>query len=83
MYVPSHAFTIYDGGVAREAPLSDAAHDLDFIFDRKDLVTQRGGDKGEMLNPNEYGEFVAKYNALSETEREQSFLRRYHWKSCV
>ena len=78
--VPSHAFTIYDGGVAREAPLSDAAHDLDFIFDRKDLVTQRGGDKGEMLNPDEYGELVAKYNALSETEREQlflSFLRRY------
>lgn len=78
--VPSNSFTIYDGGVAREAPLSDIAHDWDFLFDRKDLVTQKDEDKGEMLDPSEYKELVAKYCGFSEAEREQTFLatlRRY------
>lgn len=78
--VPSHSFTIYDGGVARESPVSDVAHDWDFLFDRKDLVTHREENKGEILHPEEYGELVVKYSSLSASEREQSFLsllRRY------
>ena len=51
--VPLHSFTLYNGGVAREAPLSDVAHDWDFIFDRRDLVTQRREDEGEILDPRE------------------------------
>ena len=78
--VPLHSFTLYNGGVAREAPLSDVAHDWDFIFDRRDLVTQRREDEGEILDPREYDQLVDKYSSLSEVEREQtflSFLRRY------
>ena len=79
--VPSNAVTIYDGGVASQAPLSDVAHDWDFLFDRKDLVTGRDGDKGEVLDPAEYEQLVAKYCGLTEGEREQAFLsilRCYH-----
>ena len=78
--VPLRSFTLYDGGVAREAPLSDVAHDWDFIFDRRDLVTQRREDEGEILEPREYDQLVGKYSSLSEVEREQtflSFLRHY------
>ena len=79
--VPLDSFTLYDGGVAREGPISDVAHDWDFIFDRRDLVTQRREDEGEMLDPDSYSKLVDKYSALSETEREQTFLsilRRYN-----
>lgn len=79
--VSKASFTLYDGGVARQAPLSDVAHDWDFIFDRRDLVTQRREDEGEILYPNEYSRLVDKYSSLNETEREQtllSFLRHYN-----
>jgi hypothetical protein len=82
--VPLDSFTLYDGGVARRAPLSDVAHDWDFIFDRRDLVTQRREDEGEILDPQEYEQLVDKYSSLSEAEREQtllSFLRRYNLAS--
>ena len=82
--VPLDSFTLYDGGVAREAPLSDVAHDWDFIFDRRDLVTQRREDEGEILDPQEYTQLVDKYSSRSEVEREQtflSFLRRYNLTS--
>ena len=78
------SFTLYDGGVARQAPLSDVAHDWDFISDRKDLMTQKREDEGEILDPDEYNKLVDKYSSLSETEREQtflSFLRRYNLTS--
>lgn len=72
--VPSAAFTIYNGSIARKAPLSDAAHDWDFLFDRKDLITGMEEDKGEMLEPEEYTALVTNYNSLSGEERERSFL---------
>ena len=78
--IPSTAFTVYHGMIARKAPLSDAAHDWDFLFDRKDLITGRVEDKGEMLEPEEYASLVKKYNTFSGTKRERSFLtllRRY------
>lgn len=82
--VPLDSFTLYDGGVARQAPLSDVAHDWDFIFDRRDLVTQRREDEGEILDPLEYKQLLNKYSSLSEVEREQtflSFLRHYNLTS--
>ena len=82
--VPLDSFTLYDGSVARQAPLSDVAHDWDFIFDRRDLVTQGREDEGEILDPLEYKQLVDKYSSLSEVEREQtflSFLRRYNLTS--
>ena len=78
--VPLNSFTIYDGGVAREAPLSDVAHDWDFVFDRKDLITGREEDRGQLLEPSEYEDLVARYSELTEMEREHTFLsllRRY------
>ena len=72
--VPSNSFTIYDGGVALEAPLSDVVHDWDFLFDRKDLITGREVDRGQLLEPREYGELVARYSELTETEREHTFF---------
>ena len=72
--VPSSSFTVYDGGVAREAPLSDVVHDWDFIFDRKDIVTEREADRGELLEPSEYHTLVARYSELNEDEREHTFL---------
>ena len=78
--VPSTAFTVFNGMIAREAPLSDAAHDWDFLFDRKDLITGRKEDEGEILEPEEYAVLVKRYNSLSGKEREDCFLsllRRY------
>lgn len=60
--------------MATQAPLSDVAHDWDFIFDRRDLVTQRREDEGEILDPHEYKQLVDKYSSLGEVEREQTFL---------
>ena len=79
--VPLDSFTIYDGGVARAAPLSDATHDWDFLFDRRDLVTQRREDEGEILDPAEYRKLLDKYCTLDERERERTLfaiLRRYN-----
>ena len=78
--VPSDAFTIYHGGIASGAPMSDVAHDWDFLFDRKDLIMGRAENEGEILDPTDYTSLVSKYNALSSAEREQtflSFLRRF------
>ena len=72
---------IYNGGIAPCAPLSDAVHDWDFLYDRKDLITMNGYDKGEILSPEQYEELVLKYNAMSKGRREREFLsilRHFH-----
>ena len=72
--------TIYDGGVAPCAPLSDAMHDWDFLFDRKDLMTSLDDDCGEILTPHEYKTLVNEISALSNEQRVQkllSILRSY------
>lgn len=72
--------TIYDGGVAPCAPLSDRVHDWDFLFDRKDLLSGLEEDCGNILTPEQYSTLVADISALSEEEREKkltSFLRSY------
>lgn len=66
--------TIYDGGVAHCAPISDRVHDWDFLFDRKDLVTGQEVDRGGILAPHEYRTLVDEISALSEEEREQRLL---------
>ena len=78
--VPSTDFTIYDGGIAPYAPISDVVHVLDFLFDRKDLVTGDMRHQGEMLFPVEYDNLVMKYNKLGQEERQRKLLevlRRY------
>jgi len=72
--VPSDAFTIYHGGIASSAPMSDVAHDWDFLFDRKDLITGKTENEGEILDPTDYKSLVSKYNELTREEREQTFL---------
>lgn len=72
--------TIYDGGVAPCAPISDKVHDWDFLFDRKDLASGEEGDRGNILTPQEYSVLVEEVSALSEEEREDklsSYLRPY------
>jgi hypothetical protein len=72
--------TIYDGGVAPCAPISDRVHDWDFLFDRKDLVTHQEEDCGSILTPEEYRTLCGDINALEEEEREKkltSILRSY------
>ncbi len=76
-------FTIYDGGVAPSAPLSDRFHEWDFLFDRRDLCTGDSGDAGEILSYGEYQTLTHRYNDLSEEERERQLLRllrRFHFK---
>lgn len=76
----SQSFTIYNGGIAPSAPLSDVCHDWDFLFDRKDLVTGRPGDEGQVLSPTEYQDLIQRYNQL--TDRETTFLsllRKYRF----
>lgn len=76
--------TIYDGGVPPIAPLSDAVHDWDFLFDRKDLITFIETDQGEILSPEEYQMLVSEFSALSTEERERkmlSILRPYSFCS--
>lgn len=78
--------TIYDGGVAPCAPLSDRVHDWDFLFDRKDLVTQQEADRGSILTPEEYKVLVDEISSLSAEEREQkllSLLRPYMLSSLL
>lgn len=69
-----HQIKLYNGGIAPCAPLSDAVHDWDFLYDRKDLITMNGCDKGEILSPEQYEELVLKYNAMSKGRREREFL---------
>lgn len=66
--------TIYDGGVAPRAPLSDRFHEWDFLFDRKDLYTGSERDRGSIVTHEEYHTLVHKFNCLSEEERERQFL---------
>lgn len=66
--------TIYDGGVAPCAPLSDRFHEWDFLFDRKDLYTGSDGDEGVIVSCEEYHALVHKFNCLSEEERGRQFL---------
>ena len=72
--IHSSMVTIYDGGVAQCAPLSDQFHDWDFLFDRKDLVSGQEVDVGTILSPVEYQTLVEKFNILSEEEREHELL---------
>jgi hypothetical protein len=72
--------TVYDGGVAPCAPLSDRVHHWDFLFDRKDLVTHQEEDCGSILTPEQYRTLCGDINALEEEEREKkltSILRSY------
>ena len=66
--------TIYDGGVAPCAPLSDRFHEWNFLFDRKDLYTGSEEDRGSITTPEEYHTLVHKFNCLSEEEKERQFL---------
>lgn len=73
-------FTIYDGGMAPHAPISDRVHVWDFLFDRKDLVTEQKEDCGDILTPKQYTTLVAQISDLSEEDREKklkSILRSY------
>lgn len=73
--------TIYNGGVAPTAPLSDVVHDWDFLFDRKDLITGHEEDRGRILSPKEYDGLVDRYSSLPANNREHqllSVLRPYH-----
>ena len=68
------AVTIYDGGVAPCAPLSDRFHEWDFLFDRKDLCTGSEEDRGDIVTPEEYTALVHKFNQLSQEDREKELL---------
>jgi len=73
-------FTIYDGGVAPSAPLSDQFHEWDFLFDRRDLLTGEDSDKGSVVTPEEYKSLIHNFNKLTEEERATELLlllRRY------
>lgn len=70
----SNSFTMYNGGVAPSAPISDVVHDWDFLFDRKDLITNNDKDQGKIVTTEEYKHLVQKYNLLSGEEREAAFL---------
>ncbi len=72
--VPDDAFSIYHGGVASQAPLSDVAHDWDFLFDRRDLATGREEDQGEIVEPEEYEALVSGLCSLTEEERRVEIL---------
>ena len=72
--------TIYDGGVAPCAPISDHVHVWDFLFDRKDLVTEQEEDCGDILSPEQYRTLVAEISDMTEDDREEkliSILRSY------
>ena len=66
--------TFYDGGVAPCAPLSDKVHDWDFLFDRKDLITDVQSDQGTILTPEEYKDLVDTYNKCKADERAEKLL---------
>ena len=72
--VPVGEFTLYHGGVAAKAPLSDVMHDWDFLFDRKDLLSGHSADEGEILTPGEYQQLVGRYSSMTEDDRERSLL---------
>ena len=72
--VEARDIAIYDGGIAPTAPLSDVVHDWDFLFDRKDLITNQPGDEGEILTPQEYTSLVAEFSDLTAQEREQRLI---------
>lgn len=78
--------TFYYGGIAPCAPISDRAHDWDFLFDRKDLITETKEDQGGILKPNEYQRLVEEYCGLAESERVDKLLgllRPYSFTSIV
>lgn len=66
--------TIYNGGVAPNAPISDQVHDWDFLFDRKDLITGQAADQGQILSPKEYSSLVNEISTLSQEDREKKLL---------
>lgn len=66
--------TIYDGGVAPCAPLSDRAHEWDFMFDRKDLITYELEDRGCIVTPAEYEQLVERYCSEEEGKRAEKIL---------
>ena len=72
--IETSGITIYDGGVAPYAPMSDRAHDWDFLFDRKDLITRMKADKGEILTPTEYTQLVEDFCGMEEGERVERLL---------
>lgn len=76
--------TFYNGGIAPVAPISDRVHDWDFLFDRKDLITDDNDDRGNILTPDEYQALVARFCAMSPTGREEkiiSLLRPFRFPS--
>jgi hypothetical protein len=82
--VETNDIRIYNGGIAPCAPLSDTFHDWDFLFDRKDLITNDTSDLGEILSPHQYSQLVQTYSNLSPNEREHkimSTLRSYQFCS--
>ena len=68
-------FTIYDGGVAPSAPLSDSFHEWDFLFDRKDLITGKESDRGKVVSPEEYQSLIHNFNKFTEEERATKLLQ--------
>jgi len=78
--IQTSSFTIYNGGIAPCGPISDAAHDWEFLYDRKDLVTGLQADRGSIISGSEYGKLVQEYNSLSAEDRETALcglLRDY------
>ncbi len=72
--VSTCSFTIYDGGIAPCSPLSDVAHDWEFLYDRKDLITGLPSDEGVIISGKDYENLVQKYNNLTDDERELTFI---------
>ncbi len=68
------SFTIYDGGIAPCSPISDVAHDWEFLYDRKDLITGLSSDEGKIISGKEYENLVQKYNNLTNEDREMTFI---------
>ncbi len=78
--IPHDGYTIYHGGIAPVAPLSDVVHDWDFLFDRRDLVSGQEEDEGEIVGSEEYNALVVRFCSLGEEQRASellSQLRRY------
>lgn len=76
----SSSFTIYNGGIALYAPISDVAHDWEFLYDRTDLITGVSSDAGTIISVEEYASLIQKYNSLTDDDRGttlMSLLRNY------
>ncbi len=68
------SFTIYNGGIASYAPISDVAHDWEFLYDRTDLITGISSDAGNIISGEEYASLVQKYNSLTDDDREKTLM---------